>query len=184
MKPVVFIPDKQALEKKLLALKQCVCPHCRMIGTLNRHDKVSGNRPDHATERQARGQRAWCSNRGKRGGCGRTVKLLFDQVLPRHTISADILWAILKALIKGLSVKAAAESVSMKLTIDSVYRLLQQLTKQLDGVRVTLSANCKPPGSSARNPLIHTAEHLLHAFPGSGNPVAAFQSVFQRPVMG
>jgi hypothetical protein len=32
-----------------------------------------------------RGQRAFCSDRGQRGGCGRTVSLFLAVMLPRHS---------------------------------------------------------------------------------------------------
>jgi hypothetical protein len=181
---VLFVEDERELESALEALKQKRCPYCKRIGTFNRHDRLLGNRPDHASERRERGHRAWCSNRGSRGGCGRTVKILLAETLPRHTLTASAAWAILQGMLNGLSAKAASEKLRMLLSTDSVHRFLRRLRDRLGSVRAALLNLCRPPPSAAADPLFQTVQHLRCAFPLANNPIEAFQAVFQRPLMG
>jgi len=51
-------------------------------------------------------------------------------------------------------------------------------------VRSALLARCPPPDSLHSDPLLQTAEHLRCAFPSEKCPVAAYQYVFQSPIMG
>jgi len=66
---------------------------------LNRHSVLRGNDPAVVNGSLARGQRVFCSDRGQRGGCGKTFPLFFAEVLPRHTFPASLLWALLRALL-------------------------------------------------------------------------------------
>ena len=82
-----FRAGAQRIDAIPFSLKQLRCPGCGAAETLNRHSKLYGNDP-HASDGQAqgqRGQRVWCSNRGQRGGCGRTVSLFLAVMLPRHS---------------------------------------------------------------------------------------------------
>ena len=180
----VFVCDEVALEKKLCFLKCLVCPFCKRPGTLNRHSRVQGNDPESYQGLLARGQRAFCSNRGRRAGCGRTFPILLCRVLPRHTFTAPLLWKALKGLLNGFSIKAAWEAADLSMALDSFYHLLQRLRRRLDIVRVTLSALSAPPSSSARNPLVQTLEHLQWVFGSPPCPPEAFQLRLQRPLMG
>ena len=181
---VRFVRDEQELEEECRSLKQKSCPHCKRSGTLNRHDALRGNRADHASEKQERGRRMWCSTRAGRGGCGRTVKILFARTLPRHTLTAPMAWTILQGLLDNLPVKAAAEKLRMLLSTDSVYRFLRRLRDRLDALRAALLDRCRPPAIAAADPLLQTAQHLRCAFPLSKSPLEAFQVSFQRPFMG
>jgi hypothetical protein len=75
---------------------------------------------DPATEngRLCRGQRIFCSNRGQRGGCGRTFSIFFADTLPRHTVSATLLWKLLGRLLAASSLKAAAQSLALPFVSD------------------------------------------------------------------
>lgn len=184
MKQTIFVEDEQALEKKLCSLKQNRCPGCRRRGTLNRHDKLQGHRPDHATDRHQRGQRAWCSNRGKRGGCGRTVTLIFQWVLPRHSFTAGLLGSLLQGLGRGLSRSQACARLRTHLSEEGALHLLHRFRRRLSAVRSALVRRCPPPPCRHRDPLIQTIQHLQCAFPTASCSVAAFQMAFQRPIMG
>lgn len=75
--------------------------------SLNRHSKLYGNDPAVANGQALRGQRIFCSNRGQRGGCGRTFPVFLAEVLPRHSVTSAWLWQLLLRLWKGGSTKAA-----------------------------------------------------------------------------
>ena len=80
-----FFGGLKGLREHLVLLKEFGCPFCGASETLNRHSKLYGNQVDGSQDgRIQRGQRVWCSNRGQRGGCGRSFSLFLAGVLPRH----------------------------------------------------------------------------------------------------
>jgi len=83
---------------------------------LNRHSFLQGNDPAATDGRLRRGQRVFCSNRGQRGGFGRTFSIYFAAILPRHTVSATMLWKLLGRLLAGVSTKSAAQSYACPLS--------------------------------------------------------------------
>jgi hypothetical protein len=109
---VLFCPGCRGVEPRAFSLKRRACPHSGRRGTLNRHSLLSGNDPDSADGRCQRGQRAYCSRRGWRGGCGRSFSFFFADILPRHTVSSSWLWRLLVAWLTGLSLKGAAGSLA------------------------------------------------------------------------
>ncbi len=82
--PQRFLSGLKELGEHLLLLKGFGCPFCGASETLNCHSKLYGNDPDGSEDgRMERGQRVWCSNRGRRGGCGRSFPIFLAGVLPR-----------------------------------------------------------------------------------------------------
>jgi len=130
------------------------------------------------------GQRVFCSNRGRRGGCGRTFSFFLAEILPRHTFTASWLWQWLIQWLAGASLKAAVEKLRLPFALESVYRLRRKLRQQLDRLRSLLCREQKPPPSAQSDPLLQTAEHLRAVFAHSECPTAAFQLHFQRPLLG
>jgi hypothetical protein len=151
---------------------------------LNRHSLLRGNDPDQPSAESVRGQRVFCSNRGKRGGCGRTFSLLLADVLPRHTFTASRVWSWLVELLAGLSVKAAAEKLRLPFALESVYRLGRKLRQQLTHWRTRLCREQPPPASGWTDPLLQTVEHFQCVFAGEVCPPAAFQLRFQQSFVG
>jgi len=184
MKTIRFVRDEHEQKQVLETLKQERCAHCRRTGTLNRHDHVQRNDLDRADKQTVRGQRVWCSNRGQRGGCGRTMLIVFARFLPRHSFSATMLGRLLKQLCLGGSIKRASERCRLPVDLQSVYHLLQRFRERLDAIRAALFSRCTPPESMQTDPLRSTAEHLHCAFPSAGCAVEAFQHAFQTPIMG
>jgi hypothetical protein len=131
-----------------------------------------------------RGQRVFCSNRGQRGGCGRTFSVFLAAVLPRHTVTASWLWQLLCRLLKGGSIKAAVEALAPPFALETLYHLLQRLRRRLSDVRGLLCREQKPPVSFQSDPLLQTVEHLQNVCRTEGSVLAAFQLRFQRPVLG
>jgi len=131
-----------------------------------------------------RGQRVFCSNRGRRGGCGRTFSLLLAEVLPRHTLTAPLVWQWLIKVLAGLSLKAAAEALRLPFALETVYRLWRRLLGHLHTLRSRLCREQKPLASPPADPLLQTVQHLQAVFAQSACPPAAFQRHFQRPFLG
>lgn len=166
------------------SLKQQRCPHCGCFETLNRHSKLHGNDPARVDARAVRGQRVFCSNRGRRGGCGRTFSFFLADVLPRHTFRASQLWPWLLELLAGLSLKGATEKLRLPCGLESVYRLRRKLQERLDDLRSKLCGEQPPPASHQTVPLLQTIEQLQAVFAGHPCPPAAFQLHFQRSFLG
>jgi len=110
--------------------------------------------------------------------------MFLANVLPRHSVSAPILWGLLCLLLAGHSVKAAAESIRAPFALETLYHLLGRVRGRLDVLRSLLFARGQPPACSRADPLSQTVAHLQTAFPAPACPTAAFQSVFQRPFCG
>jgi hypothetical protein len=96
-----FCARRPGVKKAAFSLKQSPCPHYGRAGSLNRHSRALGNDPAQANGQSVRGQRVFCSNRGQRGGCGRTFPLVLVDVLPRHTLTASLVWRWLVELMAG-----------------------------------------------------------------------------------
>lgn len=168
----------------MLCLKELACPLCGAAQSLNRHSKLYGNDPAEVGEQSARGQRVYCSNRGQRGGCGRTFSLFLAHVLPRHTVRASPLWSLLQELLGGASIQAAVQKLRLPLALETFYHLLSRLRHRLDEVRRWLCRRQAAPPSAQSQPLLQTVEHLQKVFPEALCPLSEFQAVFQQALLG
>jgi hypothetical protein len=126
----------------------------------------------------------FCSNRGQRGGCGRTFACFLADVLPRHTITAPLVWRWLVQWVGGLSRKAAAETLRLPFALETIYRLGRGLHRRLEGLRPRLYREQSPAASTHSDPLRQTVEHLQAVLTGSPCPPADFQLRFQQPFLG
>jgi hypothetical protein len=145
---------------------------------------LRGNDPAVVNGQLARGQRVFCSDRGQRGGCGKTFPLFSASVLPRHTFTARLLYALLRALLGGATIKAAAETLRLPFSLEAVYGIVRRLRLRLDALRSLLCRERSAPASSQTDPLHQTVEHLQHLFPQGTRALAAYQRHFQEPLMG
>jgi hypothetical protein len=118
---------------------------------------LRGNDPAVVNGQLARGQRVFCSDRGQRGGCGKTFPLFFAGTLPRHTFTATLLWALLVKLLGGTTIKAATETLRLPFSLEAIYGILRRLRYRLDVVRVFCAASARH--QSAREP-IRCCKHL------------------------
>lgn len=131
-----------------------------------------------------RGQRAFCSDRGQRGGCGKTFPLFLAGILPRHTFNAALLWALLRQLLAGATIKAAAETLRLQFSLEAVYAIVRRCRRRLDVMRSCLSCEHPVPASGRTDPLVQTLEHLRQTFPQHPCAVAGYQRHFQAALLG
>jgi hypothetical protein len=176
--------DKVSLNVWFLSLKAQRCPHCHCAQSLNRHSFLRGNDPELANGQRLRGQRVFCSDRGQRGGCGRTFSVFLADVLPRLTVSAIVLWQLLLLLLGGQSVQAAASSSGLPFGDQTLYHVLGRVRRRLDVARTRLCQIISFPASCQSDPLLQTVEHFQSAFPRADCPLQEFQTRFQEPLMG
>jgi hypothetical protein len=144
---------------------------------------LRGNDPAVANGSLVRGQRVFCSDRGQRGGCGKTFPLFFAGVLPRHTFTAQLLWALLRKLLAGAPLKAAAESLRLPFSLEAAYGIVRRLRRRLDAVRSWLCREQPPPASRQTDPLRQTLEHLQTLFQSAACALAAYQQHFQQALL-
>lgn len=175
---------RRTTRQRPFSLKQQRCPHCGCTETLNRHSKLYGNDPAQSNGQALRGQRVFCSNRGQRGGCGRTFSLFVAQVLPRHSVTTLWLWPLLSRLLGGWSIKASVEALAPPFKLETLYHLLQRLRARLPDLRCRLWPEQQAPPSSRSDPLLQTIEHLQSVFAEAACALSAFQLRFQEPFLG
>jgi hypothetical protein len=132
----------------------------------------------------ARGQRVFCSDRGQRGGCGKTFPLFLAGVLPRHTFNAPLLWALLLKLLGGATIKSAAEILALPFSLETVYGIIRRCRHRLDVVRSLLGREHRVRASQQSDPFCQTLEHLRQIFPSATGALAAYQRHFQQPFLG
>jgi hypothetical protein len=176
--------DQQALNRWSLSLKMLRCPFCFCSESLNRHSFLYGNDLNCKQGQCLRGQRVFCSDRGQRGGCGRTFSVFLADVLPRHSVTATLLWSLLCLWLGGLSLNSAALSLHSLFSVDTFYHLRRRLRGRLEVIRSLLCRDQKPPASSQADPLLQTVEHFQSVFPNAPCPVQQFQFRFEQALMG
>ena len=177
-----FVRDRAELSAWLLRAKLIACPHCGRVGDLNLHGPFTGY-AEHGSDRLARGHRLFCSDRGRRSGCGRTVSVMFCDVLRSRVVRTGTLWRFLLAIATGISCKAAWEATGAHvLSLRSGYRLFHRFARAGPAVRTRLLSLRPPPPSTSPLPLVQLTEHLLLALPGR-DPLAAFQHHFQHDLL-
>lgn len=145
---------------------------------------LRGNDPAAASGRIVRGQRVFCSDRGQRGGCGKTFPLFLAGVLPRHTFTAGLLWRLLLKLLAGATIKAAAESLRLPFSLEAIYGIVRRCRRRLDVVRSRLSREQPAPVSGQTDPFLQTLEHLQRTFAREACALAAYQAGFQGAWLG
>jgi hypothetical protein len=146
---------------------------------------LRGNDPAAPVGRITRGQRAFCSDRGLRGGCGKTFPLFLAGVLPRHTFNSTLLWALLRKLLDGSpSIKTAAETLRLPFSMEAIYGILRRCKHRLDAVRSLLSRDCRAPVSGRTDPFLQTLEHLRESFAVHPCAIAGYQRHWQRGFLG
>jgi hypothetical protein len=163
-------------------LKGVACPRCRVVGCLIRHGRLYGYPAGNRT-RGPRGWRIFCSNRGRRGGCGRTHSVLLAELLARRIVSTVGLWQLLHGIGCGLSVKAAWERAHTVFCPDTAYRLWKAFCGRLSALRTALCRQTAPPRTGNRHPALQTIAHFLVAFPKARNPLQSFQLQTQLAVL-
>jgi hypothetical protein len=131
-----------------------------------------------------RGQRAFCSDRGRRGGCGKTFPLFLAGILPRHTFNATLLWALLRKLLAGATIKSAAEFLRLPFSLEAVYGVVRRCRHRQGEWRSLIGREHAAPTSPQSDPLRQTLEHLQQIFAPHVCALAAYQWHFQRPLFG
>ncbi len=176
-----FVADEAELAGALWGARLRACEHCRRVGWLVGHGRVLGY-AERSSERVVRGRRLFCSNRGRRHGCGRTIAVRLASVVVRHVVRADTWFALFVALAHGARCAAAWRS-SSTMSPRTGYRLRDRLAHARHALRTTLFSRAPPPETESASADAQLVAHL-HAVLGAD--LASFdryQHAFQRSLL-
>jgi hypothetical protein len=181
LSPPRFVNDEPALAAVLDGIKVVACPHCRQTGALIGHGHLRGY-SECGSERVVRGRRVFCSNRGRRTGCGRTFSVTLATMLCGFLVRTLTLWNFARAVVGGLSRRAAwLLAAGSALSLTSGYRLWTRLRTAQSALRARLCRVLPAPPSTAREPLAQLFAHLGIVLRASDAPVTSnLFAVFQE----
>lgn len=174
----VYITTPAEYDQHKKCLKQRACPKCHAVGCLIGHGYLRGY-GETADETIQRGWRVFCSNRGRKQGCGRTYPILLARHLYRRLVDAGRLWTFLKGILAGSSIQKAWEAVASPFCLETGYKLWAAFLRNQSAIRVKLLSVANP-ANSALSPRLQTLAHLQTVFPHASCPIVAFQTSFQR----
>lgn len=181
-----FVRDENALGQEREGAKLVPCPHCRRLGTINAHGFLRGY-SECGEHGSVRGRRFFCSNRGRRPGCGRTFSVLVRAVISGTAARASTLSRFLCLALAGSHSVESAWQVACggRLSRRTGFRMWKRLRAAQSRLRTVLAAHCAPPESNSPFPLAQLLEHMRCALPGPDETLlAAFQDRFQWGVFG
>ena len=159
-------------------LKLTPCPHCHVVGTLNRHGSLSGYDESNPQRKTLRARRIFCSNRHRRPGCGRTFSIELAETIRRSSLTTRTLLAFLTQAV-SLGIAAAIRAVKCHLS----HRTLQRFWKRFDHaqsrIRTALLGRGPPPEGALKDfrrpAAAQVLAHLHATFPNTDCPIAAYQ---------
>ena len=159
-------------------LKHTPCPHCKVVGALNRHGFLFGFDEQNLKHKTIRARRVFCSNRQARPGCGRTFSIWIADKIRRLSLTTACLRRFLLLAAAG-SLAAAIRAADGHLSDRSWQRLWRRFRLGQAMIRTALSGLCPPPPLPAPAPgqpaAAQVLAHLQAAFPHAACPLAAFQ---------
>ena len=176
--PRWFYRDEHEWVALVERLKLTPCPHCHVVGTLNRHGTLTGFDDSSPRRKTVRARRLFCSNRGRRPGCGRTTSVWIADRIRRLSVTTRTLGMFLRrAVADGLA--AAIRAVPGPRSDRSWQRLWTRFDLAQSRLRTALLARGPPPefppGTCRRPVAAQVLAHLLATFPHTDCPLAAFQ---------
>ena len=159
-------------------LKIMPCPHCKVVGTLNRHGSLFGFDDGNPQRKTLRARRVFCSNRRRRPGCGRTFSIWLAETIRRSSLSTRTLLAFLTCLVAhGLA--AAIRATKSHLSDRTLQRYCKRFDHAQSRIRTALLGRGPPPDGafedSRRPAAAQVLAHLHATFPNADCPIAAYQ---------
>ncbi len=154
-------------------LKQYPCPHCKHSETLKSHGML------HDKHGKPRGMRLFCSNRNSNKGCGRTLSVFFDDVIPRASFSTPTISRVIEESITPPTPDASSKSAPDDCSRATAYRWIGKTQCSQENLRSHTWKLAQPPRNEMRSALARTWQHLRRAFPSSDCLLSAFQSTLQ-----
>ena len=159
-----------------------VCVHCGQLGTVNAHGYLRGYSADGKPD-GVRGIRFYCSNRGNKTGCGRTMSVLIKTFIATFSVTTRLLSFFAESVLQGLSVRAAwLLACSKQFSERSGYRLWDRILGSLPHLRTVLLRAGRPPSTSKAHPLSQVLLQIAKHVPITSDCFGAFQYRFQSGI--
>lgn len=159
-------------------LKQTSCPHCKAVGTLNRHGTLCGFDDSNPQRRTIRARRVYCNKRRRQPGCGRTFSVWIADKVRRLSVTTRTLWTFLQHAVVG-TISAAIRAADCPRSDRTFQRIWKRFDHGQSAIRTALLGRGPPPelpAESARRPTAaQVLAHLQITFPHADCPIAAFQ---------
>ena len=134
------------------------CPHCQRSEHLIVHDtvhkKACGGRS------LIVGRRLFCSNRGQRKGCGRTLRLSLANRIPSLFYSTQAVCLFLLALMESLSIHKAYEKATGQAQTRNAFRWLHRLEQHAADYRSRGQPTSGSPFQHSNNRRTHLIQSL------------------------
>ena len=136
-----------------------------------------------SSERVLRGHRLLCSNRRLRRGCGRTVSIWLTTIVRRRVVRTATVLALFTAIANGTCVSTAWRLAS-SMTLRTGYRIRLRLAQHGAAIRTALLSRAPPPRVDSTCADVQLLSHVRAVLGTSGDAFAAYQSMFQEPLLG
>ena len=160
-------------------LKRTPCPHCKTIGALNRHGSLRGYDDGSPQRKALRARRIFCSNRGRRPGCGRTFSVWLAHRIRRLSVTTRTLKTFLQLAVVG-GIAAAIRETESPFSGRTWQRIWKRFQLRQSAIRTALSGRGPPPELPAPcRPVAQVLAHLQASFPRADCPIAAFQQAMR-----
>jgi len=171
-----FVRSEGELEVEGRRAKQYACPHCRRLGAVNAHGFLRGY-SERGENGVIRGRRFFCSNRGRRPGCGRTFSVLLRYFVAQHMVTATCLSRFVAELLEGGPLAEAwAIATDGAFHLRTGLRLWRRLRLSQGRLRRHLCRFGEAPSSMDHRVYTATWAHLAQSFPENEDQLfAAFQ---------
>ncbi len=159
-------------------LKQTACPHCKAVGTLNRHGFLRGYDEGDSQRKTVRARRIFCSNRHRRHGCGRTFSVFTADKIRRLSVTTGTLWRFLQRAVADSIAAASRVVADCRRSERTWQRIWNRFALGQSKIRTALLA-CRPPpelpAESPCRPAAQVLAHLQATFPDAVCPIAVYQ---------
>jgi len=168
-------------------LKLTPCPHCKAVGDLILHGYLYGFDETSPQRKTLRARRIFCSNRHRRGGCGRTFSVWLADKIRRLSLTTRGLLRFLRRVVAD-GIAAAIRAAECRLSDRTLQRIWKRFDHAQSAIRTALHGRGPPPNPSPESPppsvrrpeAAQVLAHLQAAFPDADCPIAAFQQATGR----
>jgi len=109
-------------------------------------------------------------------GCGRTVSVLFADIIKKFTVRTSTISSFLKNILAGNTVFKAFCLIQTDLTTTTIYRIFRRFIQNQPYIRTAIFTSTQPfHEPKIKDPFVQTIKNLFAVFPDSVDPVSAFQ---------
>ena len=175
-----FVDSYKKLAEVSDSIRMRFCPHCQKSSSLVKHGYIwgvdySSKQPD---SKIIRARRFFCSNKGTRCGCGKTVTVYHFHSIPKTSILAPLLWQWLQIVLDGFSIHSAWYYSGIKFSLSTAYRLWHKAKTHISYWKSQLVRLTDWSTISGTSVLGQVLNHFKSAF--EAEPFASLQLRFQR----